>query len=183
MSSTSAQTKTNKKHETKRIGIDYRSLLDEAACWRIHFSWPGAITNIVFGLVPSAWDVSSDYFYAQTWDNNGHNPQIRALVYFFICLPHLMIILNAVNSWITSLFRFPSASTSLRLLSRSIGFLLYLAFLAGVTYGALQLGVHHPDVFAVLAIPSAAMTVLVKMAGVIVQGPEAKRALALLTAR
>ena len=182
MSSTSALTK-NKKYETKRIGIDYRSLLDEVACWRIHFSWPGAITNMIFGLVPSAWDVSSDYFYAQTWDSNGHNPQIRALVYFFISLPHLMTILNAVNSWITRLFRFPSARTSLKFLSRSMGFLLYLAFLAGFTYGALQLGVHHPDVFAVLAIPSAAMTVLIKMAGVIVQGPEAKRALALLTAR
>ena len=183
MSSTSAQTKTNKKHEIKTIGINYRSLLNEAAYWRIHFSWPGAITNILFGLVPSAWDVSSDYFYAQTWDNNGHNPQIRALVYFFICLPHLMIILNAVNSWITSLFRFPSARTSLRLLSRSMGFFLYLAFLTGVACGALFLGVYHPDVFAVLAIPSAAMTVLIKMAGVIVQGPEAKRTLTLLTAR
>ena len=80
----------------------------------MYFSWPGALTAILLGLAPSAWDVSSDYVYAQTWDETEYNPQIRALVYFFICLPHLMAVLNAVNSWIINLLDVPSASTPWR---------------------------------------------------------------------
>ena len=183
MSEITVQSEVQKKQEMRKLGVNFSALWDEAVCWRTHFSWPNALTTILLGVVLSAWDVSSDYSYAQTWEGDGYDSQIRALVYFLICLPHLMTILKAVNFCITAVFNFPSLRRSLRLLGRSVGIVLYLAFLAATTYGAGQLGRHHPDAFAYLAIPSAALTICIKIAGVIVQGPEAKRALTLLTAR
>ena len=163
--------------------LNFSAIWDEAVCWRIYFSWSKALTIVLLGLLPSIWDTSSDYIYAQTWDDNGYNPRVRALVYFFICLPHLMTLLDGANSIIISCFDFPSARTSLRLLGQSIGFGLFVSLLAAIAYGAVYLGLHHPDAYAYLAVPSAAATISFKMAGVLVQGPEAKRALTLLTAR
>ena len=165
------------------IGVNYRVLWDEVLCWKERFSWAGATTAIVLGLFPSSLDVFTDYEQAKSWDDDGFNPQVRALVYFFICFPHLVTILKTVNSWTTALFHFPLACKSLKFLGKSVGIVLYLAILAGVTYGALFLGSHHPDAFFYISLPSAAITIGVKLFGVFVQGPEAKRALTLLTAR
>ena len=183
MNEASARGKNNEIQNPKGRGVNLSIIFDEIACWRMYFSWPGALAAILLGLAPSAWDVSSDYVYAQTWDETGYNPQIRALVYFFICLPHLMAVLNAVNSWIINLLDVPSASTPWRHIGTSAGILLSLGLLSVTAYGALKLGLHHPDVFAYLAVPSGAITICIKIAGIFVQGPEAKRALILLTAR
>lgn len=169
----------------KTKGINYSVLWDEVKGWRSHFSWTGALTIIMLGLLPSAMDVSSDYTYAESWqgDDWGYNPQVRALVHFFICLPHLMTLLTALNSWITALFNFPEAHTCIQLLGKSTGLLLYLGIVTAVVFGALQLGWHRPDVFAYISIPSAAITIAMKIAALFVQGPEAKKALTLFTAR
>ena len=94
-----------------------------------------------------------------------------------------MTLLTAVNSWITALFNFPEAHTCLQLLGKSTGLLLYLGIVTGVVLGALQLGWQHPEVFVYISIPSAALTIALKIAAVFVQGPEAKRALTHFTAR
>jgi len=173
----------NESNKNPESALNFSAIWDEAACWRMYFSWSKALTIILLGLLPSVWDVSSDYIYAQTWDDNGYNPRVRALVYFFICLPHLMTLLDGANSIITCCFDFPSARTSLRLLGKSAGLGQFVLLLAATAYGAVYLGLHHPDAYAYLAVPSAAATISIKMAGVLVQGPEAKRALTLLTAR
>ena len=94
-----------------------------------------------------------------------------------------MTLLSVVNSWITALFNFPEAHTCLQLLGKTTGLLLYLGIVIGVVFGALQLGWYHPDVFAYISVPSAAITIALKIAAVFVQGPEAKKALTHFTAR
>ena len=171
--------------ETMKLGVNYSTVWQEILCWREHFSWTGAITMILLGLVPTTLDVSTDYAYADTWKeiNWGYNLQVRALVHFFICLPHLMTIVKAVNSWITNLFDFPHARTSSRLLGKSVGAVLFLAFLVSITFGFLYLGWEHPNAFFYFALPSAAVSIGAKIAGIFVQGPEAKRALTRVAAR
>ena len=158
MNEASATGKNNEIQNTKGLGVNLSTVFDEIACWRMYFSWPGALAAILLGLAPSAWDVSSDYVYAQTWDETGYNPQIRALVYFFICLPHLMAVLNAVNSLMINVL--PSASTTRRHIGTSAGILLSLGLLSVTAYGALQLGLHRPDVFAYLAVPSICIAIV-----------------------
>ena len=140
---------------------------------------------ILLGLVPTTLDVSTDYAYADTWKeiNWGYNLQVRALAHFFICLPHLMTIVKVVNSWITNLFDFPQARTSSRLLGKSVGVVLFLAFLASITFGFLYLGWEHPNAFFFFALPSAAVSIGAKIAGIFVQGPKTKRALTRVAAR
>ena len=179
------QAEGKKVPEKMKLGVNYSTVWDEILCWREHFSWTGAITMILLGLVPTTLDVSTDYAYADTWKeiNWGYNLQVRALVHFFICLPHLMTIVKVVNSWITNLFDFPQARTSSRLLGKSVGVVLFLAFLASITFGFLYLGWEHPNAFFYFALPSASVSIGAKIAGIFVQGPEAKRALTRVAAR
>ena len=67
MNEASARGKNNEIQNPKGRGVNLSIIFDEIACWRMYFSWPGALTAILLGLAPSAWDVSSDYVYAQTW--------------------------------------------------------------------------------------------------------------------
>ena len=61
--------------------------------------------------------------------------------------------------------------------------ILFLVLLVGRVFSTYYLIWHHPDIFPYIATVSALVTVAFKAAGVFVRGPEAKKALVLLTAR
>ena len=142
-----------------------------------------ACITILLGVIPSACDVSSDYSYAKTWNEEGFNPQIRALVYFFICLPHLVTFLTLARWWTyKSLTCTRNSSLWVRRLAKATATCLFLALLLGLAVGSLLLVWFHPDVFAYLALVFGSLTVGLKAASVLVQGPEMKKAMTLLTA-
>ena len=138
--------------------------------------------TILLSLIPSACDVSSDYSYAKTWNEEGFNPQIRALVYFFICLPHLVTFLTLARWWTYKSLTYTSSSLWVRRLAKATATCLFLVLLLGLAVGSLLLVWFHPDVFAYLALVFGSLTVGLKAASVLVQGPEMKKAMTLLTA-
>ena len=75
-------------------------IAQEIVGWRGNMKKGEAYIAILLSLIPSACDVSSDYSYAKTWYEEGFNPQIKALVYFFICLLHLVTLLTVTRWWI-----------------------------------------------------------------------------------
>ena len=141
-----------------------------------------ACITILISLIPSACDVSSDYSYAKTLNEEGFNPQIKALVYFFICLPHLVTFLTVTRWWIYKTLACPSCSLWVKRLAKATATCLFIALLLGLTIGSLLLLWFHPDVFPYFALVFGALTVGLKAASVLVQGPEMKKAMTLLTA-
>ena len=141
-----------------------------------------ACITILLSVIPSACDVSSDYSYAKTWNEEGFNPQIRALVYFFICFPHLVTFLTVTRWWLCKTITCSSSSLWVRRSAKATALCLFLALLAGLTVGSLLLLWFHPDVFAYFALVFGTLTVGLKAASVLIQGPEMKKAMTLLTA-
>ena len=163
--------------------INYSHLWREILDWRGNMKKQDACITILLGVIPSACDVSSDYSYAKTWNEEGFNPQIRALVYFFICLPHLVTFLTLARWWTyKSLTCTSNSSLWVRRLAKATATCLFLALLLGLAVGSLLLVWFHPDVFAYLALVFGSLTVGLKAASVLVQGPEMKKAMTLLTA-
>ena len=152
--------------------------------WRANIEKREAQKAILLGLLPSAFDVSSDYSYARTsWDERGFNPQVRALVYFFICLPHVVAFVTAAKMGIFRIFTCSGSKLWLRILAKATATFLFFSLLAGLIYGTLYLVWNHPDVFPYLAFLSAVITVGLKAAAVLVQGLEMKKAMTLMNAR
>ena len=162
--------------------INYSHLWKEILGWRANMKKRDACITILLSLLPSACDVSSDYSYAKTWNEEGFNPQIRALVYFFICLPHLVTFLTVARWWIYKSITCSGSSLWVRRLAKTTAMCLFLALLVGLTVGSLLLLWFHPYVFAYFALLFGALTVGLKAASVLVQGPEMKKAMTLLTA-
>ena len=165
------------------IDINYTCLWTEIVNWRANIQKRDSQKAILLGLLPSAFDVSSDYSYARTWNEQGFNPQIRALVYFFICLPHAVLLVTTAKMGIFRIFTCSGSKLGLKLLAKTTAIFLFLSLLLGLIFGALYLGWHHPNVFAYLAFVSAVITVGLKAASVLVQGPETKKAMTLINAR
>ena len=170
--------------ERKNTEINFTILWSEIVNWNKNIKKQESRKAILLGLLPSVLDVTSDYSYARTWTEQGFGPQIRALVFFFICLPHVVTFLTGILRILTSsTFSCSGSRLALRILSRTIAMFLFLSLLVGFISGALHLGWHHPDVFAYFAAVSAVITVGLKTVSVLVQGPEMKRAMALVNAR
>ena len=105
------------------------------------------------------------------------------LIYFFICLPHVVALLTSMLRILAGQILTCSESRlSLRILTKTAT-LLFLSLLVGFISGALYLSWYHPDVYAYLAVVSAVITVGLKTFGVLVQGPEMTKAMALVNAR
>ena len=111
---------------TTKTTINYTVLWSEIVNWRANIEKREAQKTILLGLLPSAFDVSTDYSYARTWDDQGFNPQIRALVYFFICLPHAVAIVTAVKMGIFRIFTCSGSKSCLRTVFP------FFSFLAGL---------------------------------------------------
>ena len=170
--------------EIKNTEINNTRLWSEIVDWRENIQRQETRKAILLGLLPSVLDVSSDYSYARTWNDEGFNSQIRALIYFFICLPHVVTLLTSMLRILASqTFTCSESRLSLRILTKTAATLLFLSLLVGFIYGALFLGWYHPDVYAYLAFVSAVITVGLKTFGVLVQGPEMTKAMALVNAR
>ena len=162
--------------------INYSHLWQEIVGWRGNLKKEEACITILLSLIPSACDVSSDYSYAKTWNEEGFNPQIKALVYFFICLPHLVTFLTVTRWCIYKTLACSSCSLWVKILAKATATCLFLALLVGLTIGSLHLLWFHPNVFAYFALVFGAITVGLKAASVLVQGPQMKKAMTLLTA-
>ena len=170
--------------EIKNTEINNTRLWSEIVDWRENIQRQETRKAILLGLLPSVLEVSSDYSYARTWNDEGFNSQIRALIYFFICLPHVVTLLTSMLRILASqTFTCSESRLSLRILTKTAATLLFLSLLVGFISGALYLGWYHPDVYAYLAVVSAVITVGLKTFGVLVQGPEMTKAMALVNAR
>ena len=64
------------KNSTDRTNteINYTILWSEIVNWRANIQTKEARKAILLGLLPSVFDVSSDYSYDRTWDDQGFNP-------------------------------------------------------------------------------------------------------------
>ena len=164
-----------------KTDINFTSLWNEIVNWRKSFQKRDSLKAILLGLLPSALDVSSDYSYARTWDEQGFNPQIRALIYFFICLPQAAILLTAMLDRVLNCSY--GSKLGLRIFAKAMATFLFSSLLVGLIFGGLYLGWYHPDVFAYFAFASAVITVGCKAASVLVQGSEMKKAMILMNAR
>ena len=177
------QVAVEEQNSTERTNTDvnFTTLWSEIVNWRANIQRRESRKAIFLGLLPSALDVSSDYSYARTWNEQGFNPQIRALVYFFICLPQVAILLTAMLDRVLNCFK--GSKSGFRIFAKTTAIFLFLSLLVGLIFGALYLGWHHPDVFAYFASISAVITLGIKAAGVLVQGPETKKAMIFMNAR
>ena len=164
--------------------ICYRKLWSEIWNWRANIQKEDSRKALLLGLLPSALDVSFDYFYARTWNNQGFNTQIRALVYAFIALPNALTLLRVIYEIPNFVSPdSPDEDKKFRKLVKGTFVILFFLLLAGLVFSTYYLIWHHPDIFPYIATVSALVTVGFKAAGVFVRGPEAKKALVLLTAR
>ena len=165
--------------------ICYRKLWSEIWNWRANIQQEDSRKALLLGLLPSALDVSSDYSYAKTWNDQGFNTQIRALVYAFIALPHAVTLLRVIYD--IPNFVYPEEDTEEKkrnkMLLKGTFVILFFSLLGGLVFSTYYLIWHHPDIFPYIATVSALVTVAFKAAGVFVRGTEAKKALVLLTAR
>ena len=168
--------------------ICYRKLWSEIWNWRANIQKEDSRKALLLGLLPSALDVSSDYSYAKTWNDQGFNTQIRALVYAFIALPLAVTFLRVIYE--IPNFVFPDSPEEEteekkrnRKLLKGTFVVLFFLLLAGLVVSTYFLIWHHPDILPYIATVSALVTVGFKAAGVFVRGAEAKKALVLLTAR
>ena len=170
----------NKTGRTK-TDINFTSLWSEILNWRANIQKRDSQKAILLGLLPSALDIFSDYSYARTWDEQGFNPQIRALIYFFICLPQAAILLTAMLDKVLNCSY--GSKLGVQIFTKTMGIFLFSSLLVGLIFGALYIGWYHPDVFAYFALASAVITLGCKAASVLVQGPETKKAMILMNAR
>ena len=174
------------KNSTDRTNteINYTILWSEIVNWRANIQTKEARKAILLGLLPSVFDVFSDYSYARTWnDQDGFCPQIRALIFFFICLPHVVAFVTAAKMGIFRIFTCSGSNLCLRILAKTAATFLFLSVLGGLIFGSHYLWWNHPGVFAYPASVSAVITVGLKAACVAVQGPETKKAMTLTNAR
>ena len=154
-------------------GIQFRLLWAELNEWRTHFTWFNALNAFIFGLVPSIWDVVSDYMYAETWGDETYFFNLKALNYFFICLPVLMLVLPIIQQLLKSLAASVCrerclASRWSSLLGNSFIFIL----LTGVAIGVIYTLLVQPIVSFYASIPSAIIILLIKVLAIFVNGPE-----------
>ena len=168
---------------TTNTTINYTILWSEIVNWRANIEKREAQKAILLGLLPSAFDVSTDYSYARTWGDEGFNPQIRALVYIFICLPHAVAFVTAAEMGIFRIFTCSGSNLCLRILAKTAATFLFLSVLGGLIFGTHLLWWNHPGLFSYFASVSAVITVGLKAACVLVQGPETKKAMTLMNAR
>ena len=161
--------------------INYEILWGEILNWRGNLHKQEARKMIILGLIPSALDVSTDYSYGRTWNDQGFNPQIRALVFAFISLPHAVTLLRGLHRVFTFTCLKPRAGNTN--LVRGAVAILFLQLVASIVYCAVYLIWYYPDAFAYIGAVSAVITVALKFAGVVVQGPETKKVMVLLNAR
>jgi hypothetical protein len=90
--------------ESAGVTIEYSVLWAEVQNWRsCQFSWSKALTAILLRLAPSIWDIVSDYTYAGIWADETYYFNLRALVYFFISLPVLMLVLPVLEHLLKTL--------------------------------------------------------------------------------
>ena len=66
--------------------VSYPRLWAEIKTWRSQFSWSGLVTAILLGLVPSGWDIGSDYEFADENNKSGREG-VTYLTYLFISMP------------------------------------------------------------------------------------------------
>ena len=68
--------------------VDYTILWEELKSCRKHFTWSGLGTGMLLGVAPSAWDISSDFKFADKMDQNDDSrKKVAIFSYFFISLP------------------------------------------------------------------------------------------------
>ena len=168
--------------------IDYGKLGTEIWNWRANIQKEDSRKALLLGLLPSALDVSSDYSYAKTWNDEGFNTQIRALVFAFIALPHAVTLLRVIYDIPNFVYPdIPEEQTKEKKRNKKLlkgtFVILFFLLLGGLVFSTYYLIWHHPDILPYVATVSALVTVAFKAAGVFVRGTEAKKALVLLTAR
>ena len=151
-------------------------LSSEIVNWRANIEKQEAQKAILLGLLPSAFYVSSDYSYARTWDEQGFNPQIRALLYFFICLPHAVAFVTAAKMGIFRIFTCCGSKSGLRTdKTRQDNGCIPVILIPCRPH--LWCPLSLVNFFAIFASVSVVIAVGWKAASVLVQGPQTKKAM------
>lgn len=132
---------------------------------------------LFLGLLPSVWDMGTDYYFAEyiTESNTGEIPiaTVKGLTYAFISLPGLMLAFSFLQQ---HLFEFLASMDCCsepchRLVLHCITLMVIGAILAGVSL----LVLFSSSSFFYLAIPSSFFIVGVKALGLILHSPEMKK--------
>ena len=81
----------NKVQENDKEGsheVDYTILWEELKSCRTHFTRSGLLTGMFLGVAPSAWDISSDFTFADRMEQyDDSRKKVAIFSYFFISLP------------------------------------------------------------------------------------------------
>ena len=140
------------------------------------FTWKGCIAPIVFGLLPSLWDIASDYIFA------GQHEESQCFMYCFLCLPILMILLNIAEERLTQLCNSICCGCYQGKCCRAIQDVTKVVFLFAASYGFLVLTVNFSDIVFYMSIPCSASIILMKLMAVVVQGNAMKCKMIAITA-
>jgi len=97
MTGSLSSTSTEEESSNQSYALHLGKVIKEATEWRTWFSWGSFLQHLVLGLIPSIWDVWSDYKYIENWktdfegleDSELWNRNVfEFLSYAFIALPH-----------------------------------------------------------------------------------------------
>ena len=159
----------------------------EIGDYRKNFSGKKCCTAIIFGLLPTLWDVFSDYLYAEE-NQSTHG----GFVYCFLCLPTLMILLNAVEGFLINLQRRCcccccgcSSTGACCCALKTVGQVALLtATAAAVTAtaaGFIATAVNFKDVVFLMSIPCTMYIIVMKVIAVVVHGENMRRKMVEIT--
>ena len=154
--------------------MDFSKLLEDAKTPGIFFSRKIFAVAFFFGLVPSVWDTGSDYYFAETAneENCGDIPAktVKGLTYAFISLPGILLAFSFLQKQLLNIFTC-GESRGCRCLIYCLVLIILGAVLAGVTL----LMLHSSTSFFYLSIPTTVFIVGVKILRLFLHSPEMKK--------
>ena len=142
-----------------------------------YFSRRDFTLALFLGLLPSVWDMGSDYYFAEfiTEASTGDIPlaTVKGLTYAFISLPGLMLTFSFLQQQLFDVFT--SGKRCSGPTSRFFLHCLTLLVIGGVLAGVSCLVLFSSSSFIYLAIPSSTLILGVKVLGLFLHSPEMKK--------
>ena len=154
--------------------VDFSKLLADAKTPDIFFSRKDFAVAFFLGLLPSVWDMGSDYYFAENADksNTGEIPPttVKGLTYAFLSLPGILLAFSFLQK---KLLHICTCGESQR--CRVLIYCLIFMILGGILAGVSFLMLFSSTSFFYLSIPSSVFVVGVKVLGLFLHSPEMKK--------
>ena len=132
-----------------------------------NFTWDNFYYAFFFGLLPTAWDILTDFLFGVSQENEGEETT-AGFCYMFICLPAIFSILSAVVSRVYKEWGRVAESTLMGVFYLLFVCLIFVAITAVMAFAF----VTQPTIFKYPALLCSLFTLGVKILAVFLHTPE-----------